>query len=445
MDQDLREMFQMLGERVQYRLLRGFEDLESGEFENDIDLLVDREDLNEFVRVVAAFDFAEIPSWGHGPHRFFLAYRKPQGRWIKLDVVDEVCYGQAASLHLPTRLFFASHRLRGEVYTLSPQCELAGLVLHCILDKRAFRPSHRDALHRCVREIGLEQRDMAERESFNRQINPFLPNSLGMKELKQAIVSGHWEELLGSRRLITRHLFWKEPLGSCRRWLWHALARRLRPAFLVLRHHGLMVALLAPDGAGKTTLARKLTRDSNIRARLIYMGTNLQSSTLSLPWSRKLEHVFSGREKESPRLLRAVKFVNTLLEQWLRLAVAEMHKLRGRNVVFDRYVYDLWLRERPRRLGKRVRRWLMEKGWPTPDIVVLLDAPGEVLFRRKGEHSPDYLERQRIAYRRMHKLIPNLVQMDATRSESELTRDLTAILWRHSCGERIDGRLRGGK
>jgi hypothetical protein len=29
---------------------------------------------------------------------------------------------------------------------------------------------------------------------------------------------------------------------------------------------------------------------------------------------------------------------------------------------------------------------------PPPDLTVLLAAPGEVLFERKGEHSPEYLD-----------------------------------------------------
>jgi len=44
---------------------------------------------------------------------------------------------------------------------------------------------------------------------------------------------------------------------------------------------------------------------------------------------------------------------------------------------------------------------LLRRFVPWPDAVILLDAPGEVLFERKGEHSPEVLERWRQAYRQV--------------------------------------------
>jgi GTPase SAR1 family protein len=48
------------------------------------------------------------------------------------------------------------------------------------------------------------------------------------------------------------------------------------------------VALLAPDGAGKTTLAHALRYGFYLSTRYMYMGTNPTSSTLTLPTTRWL-------------------------------------------------------------------------------------------------------------------------------------------------------------
>src|SRR5215211_4375226 len=48
----------------------------------------------------------------------------------------------------------------------------------------------------------------------------------------------------------------------------------------------LTVALIGPDGAGKTSITRRVTELLPVPSRLIYMGVNLESSTLMLPTTR---------------------------------------------------------------------------------------------------------------------------------------------------------------
>ena len=90
----------------------------------------------------------------------------------------------------------------------------------------------------------------------------------------------------------------------------------------------------------------------------------------------------------------------------LTLAVARYHVLRGRFVIYDRYVYDSWLAPRVRSVHKRIRRWLLDSACPAPDLVVLLDAPGELLYRRKGEHSVEWIEQQRQGYLSLADRVP---------------------------------------
>src|SRR5690606_8165626 len=61
------------------------------------------------------------------------------------------------------------------------------------------------------------------------------------------------------------------PASGIRRRADAVMARLL---MLRLRRPGMVVALLGPDGAGKTTLADALTRELPLRARRVYMGTN---------------------------------------------------------------------------------------------------------------------------------------------------------------------------
>jgi thymidylate kinase len=105
--------------------------------------------------------------------------------------------------------------------------------------------------------------------------------------------------------------------------------------------------------------------------------------------------------------------------------------MRGRLILFDRYIYDRQLdATRKRSLKTRARRWLLAAAAPKPDLVVFLDAPGELLYARKGEHSPEILEQQRQHYLGLRDHIPQMVVVDATRDADQVRQTVTALIWR---------------
>jgi thymidylate kinase len=119
-----------------------------------------------------------------------------------------------------------------------------------------------------------------------------------------------------------------------------------------------------------------------------------------------------------------------LLTQWSRWLSARYHQARGRLVVFDRYTYDALLppRRPTSRLG-RVRRWVLGHACPHPDLVVMLDAPGEVLHERKGELSPAVLEEERVRYLELRRRLPKMVVIDATQDPDHVRRELVSLIW----------------
>jgi thymidylate kinase len=255
--------------------------------------------------------------------------------------------------------------------------------------------------------------------------------------LMKALAAEDWPALLKRRRAVACRLFWRNPLMSAWRHISTIMLRRMRPLLFALRQRGFSVALLAPDGAGKSTLAKELTHDVYLRARLIYMGTNIDASTVGLPTSRWLHEQLKARrngatkKKSPPRIiLKGAAFVNRLVEQWYRAGVAIGHLLRGRLVVFDRYIYDSWLNKPPATAWKRLRRKLFESLCPRPDLVILLDAPGQMLFERKGEHTPEWLEKQRRAYLALQDHVPQMRIVDATQQAEAVKREVTAMIWR---------------
>ena len=419
---------------ITYCVLRGFEELEIPAGNSEVDLLLAPEHLALLARVLAQHGFVALPAWGHAPHHFFLAYDRAADAWLKLDVVTALRYGapfRTLRLDLAEACLRRRQRRAG-TYVLSPADEFITLLLHCLLDKGNFREARRDRLVALWRLLsGDETLAAAALEHCERYLAP----ALSWDVLAQTLKGQDWQVLLQQRDGVARRLWRLDPAGSALRQLATLVLRRLRPFLFALRQRGLSVALLAPDGAGKSTLARELTRDDFLRAQLIYMGTNIDASTVGLPTTRWLHERLKARNGAAkktrlPRvMLKALAFVNRLAEQWYRAGAALNHLLRGRLVVFDRYIYDSWLNRTPATAWKRLRRKLFEAICPRPDLVILLDAPGQLLYDRKHEHSPEWLEKQRRAYLALREHLPQMRVVDATQQAQQVKREVTEMIW----------------
>ena len=101
---------------------------------------------------------------------------------------------------------------------------------------------------------------------------------------------------------------------------------------------------------------------------------------------------------------------------WWRVACGAVHVARGRVVVFDRYTYDALLPITGSwRALKRPYFWVLAHLAPRPDLVLVLDLPGEVAFARKGEFTPEGLEAVRQGFLA---LVPRLGRRGRRRGRS---------------------------
>jgi thymidylate kinase len=208
------------------------------------------------------------------------------------------------------------------------------------------------------------------------------------------------------------------------------------------------IALIGPDGAGKTTLTRMLVSSGPLPFRYLYMGVDIPASNVALPTSRLAEllkqwlrrgrdteaapsaeqsHKSSKRGRRS-RLRAAARLTNRLSEEWFRQLVSWWYQLRGYVVLYDRhYLFDFGPEILSHQsLEQRVHLWFLTHLYPRPDLVVFLDAPGHVLFARKRESTIDELERRRQGFLRQAARFPNFVCVDATRPLEEVYDDVMA-------------------
>jgi thymidylate kinase len=225
------------------------------------------------------------------------------------------------------------------------------------------------------------------------------------------------------------------------------------------RGRTLAVAVIGPDGAGKTSITRRVAASLPVPSRTIYMGVNLESSTLMLPTTRLIlmaKRARGGRpdltvsaspappaRRRSPRarvagsVKSAVRMTNWVAEEWFRQAVAEYARLRGQVVIFDRhffcdyYAYDVVPRHGTRPASARVHGFLLARAYPRPDLVIYLDAPADVLHARKQEGTLEFLEARRGDYFGLADVFEHFVVVDATGPPEAVAGQVTDAIVRH--------------
>ena len=204
------------------------------------------------------------------------------------------------------------------------------------------------------------------------------------------------------------------------------------------------VALIGPDGAGKTTITRMLEQSSGIRFKYLYMGIDIPASNVALPTARWVERLKSRRRDSvtsggpgagnardvrtlRPRGRAGVRSVARLgfrlADEWFRQVVSWTYQIRGFAVLYDRhFVFDFApeITGRAEPLDRRIHRWCLHQLYPQPNLVIFLDAPGALLFARKGESTVEELERRRQGFLQLGKRIRGFVRVDATKPLPEV-------------------------
>jgi thymidylate kinase len=399
----LRRLFSALTERgLSWALLRVPSDLAAPT--GDVDVLVAPADAGALRRVAEALGFVALPGWSAPPNLILVSYDRPTNRWLLLDVVTEISFRSPPSWALAGAAAEVLGRRQVHGATVVPADDDAFwlLLLHCLLDRGTVAAHYRAPLSELA--PGAVQSKLA-RIALDAAGPPWTATrftDLVLREEWQALedLSGPLADALNRRRTGSQRL----------RAAAADVLATVRKPFLLRRRRGVNVALIGPNGAGKSTTAAELQHSLPFDSRVVYMGL----------WKRS-----GGRP---PRMLAEI--LGRPLRIWHRYAQAQYHQLRGRLVIFDRYVYEARLPAQPPWLAlKRPYFWILGHMVPPAQTSVVLDVPADVAYARKQENSADELASERRFYAALAGRIPALQVVDGSRDVEAVSADVTAILW----------------
>jgi hypothetical protein len=399
----LRRLFAALeARRVVWVLLRLPSDLAKPA--GDVDLLVAPEDVDRLLEVAEELGFVALPGWESPPGLILVCYDRPSDHWVVLDIATAVSFRSPGSWELPggAREVLSRRHLRDGVAVPLDDEAFWLLLAHCLLDGGAVPAHYRGALQ------ALAPRSSG---SFvGRAVLSAAGNRLEPAAFHEAVLAGDWQRLTEvGTRLVDDLKRERSVMDSSRATAKRAI-RIARKPFLLRRRRGLSVALLGPNGVGKSTVAAGLQQGFPLGARILHMG--LWKTAATRPGAR------------------AVEIMTRPLRLWGRSAVAHYHQARGRLVIYDRYVYEARLPAKPPLLAaKRLYFWVLGHAIPPPDAAVVLDVAGDVAYGRKQENPPEELESERRVYANLAASEPLIELVDASKPPDAVRADVTAIVW----------------
>jgi thymidylate kinase len=242
--------------------------------------------------------------------------------------------------------------------------------------------------------------------------------------LAAAVAAEGWAELESRAGAVRRALMLRQATRRPFRTLGRLVTEAVWGARQAARPPGLTVVLCGADGSGKSTAAGAIIqglrptfspergREFHWKPAVFSAGRMAARGPVTDPHGRP------PRSAPVSWLFFGVHWLEFFLGwPWRVWPVTA----RGGLVLIDRFYYDFFVDQRRYRM--RVPGWLVRLGYrllAKPDLVLLLDAPAEVLQGRKAEVSLAETERQRTAFLELVRGLPNGRVVDAAQRPEEV-------------------------
>jgi len=406
---------------VCYLILRNYEGLPR-RCGHDLDILVARRDSRKAVALIEAkaaqLGWRKVGERKHvAVHKLCFALAETE---TKVMVFDVVTAGRWKGIPCWDAKSILEKRVSRNVFWVPPPGgEAATLLIEELLASGKVKQRN-DSRARA------QQLANADPASFLACVSPCFGKRWA-KWLLQHVQQGAWSIIESHcqalRWLVIARALLKNPLAQVWRWcglLWSHVRHRLKMPL------GIFVAIIGPDGSGKTTLARCLA--DRWKQDFAFSGVvHIHGDFKILPRLKRLRHLWARlRGREPPpdpdmtqRHAGASVKPHSLVRSLFYLAyyvwdfllghlVIFQHKSKDRLIVADRYFYEYFYQ-----LGNsRLPHWLLHlvrRFIPQPDLIIYIERDACQIYRDKDELTIGEIRRQQQVIRDLLKTLPHSV------------------------------------
>lgn len=245
-------------------------------------------------------------------------------------------------------------------------------------------------------------------------------------------------------KALKKYTFRKRPLKTIY-YICEFLMQKIIRIIFKYKSYAKTFAVVAPDGAGKTTFLDNLLSDlsffyvqriedgrfhvyhfrpsilPNLGAVGEKTGVMQQDKNFTSPHRAKVSNPLSS-------LFRISYYTLDYIIGWNKCVRNDVHY--DRYSVFDRYSYDFIVDPRRIRIGlpRKIREFFVSLT-PKPDLVFYLDASPETIFSRKQELTYDEIKNQISIYRELSKKDKKrFIVLDAEKKPEDLSDEATKII-----------------
>lgn len=383
-------------EKVPYVILRNYEGLPEY-VGNDIDLLVSEEYMDQFSDLIYEIGLNE--GWylkskqkRYAFRSLILFHGENINDTLKIDVWAPITW--KGLTWIDSDFIFKNRILYSKgFYVLPNGSEAAVLVLKEILQSGTFREKYFDR---------IKQFSIEDSENFIAVLKKYFDEDL-INDLLSDCNNGNWDEIKKKTGKYRNNLI----LKSIKREHLKVFFKLIKFATGHLKEKSwskeyLFVSLIGPDGSGKTTSSRNLKSSLNelfVKNYYFHGHYGFFPELKNLVPGKKYKKIGKNYEKNlnsnSPKTPLAVILV--LYYSLEYLLGYHYLKIKNRNkrtlMLFDRYFYDYLIQPGPFQMDNSLIRILF-KIVPSPDIVIFLKSPADLVYKRKPELEVSEIQRQ---------------------------------------------------
>ena len=400
-----------------------------GRTDEDIDLLVEPDTLAMLVRPIAQF-CRDTGGWlvNTVDHQadarcFVCAWLDAAGQVSSLQLDFSGGLHRQGRLLLPAHGMLANRQRAPGITATGGGCYVAApadAFIYSLL-KGLTKPILPDA---DAARLSREWRE--DRRGARQRISEYW-SSPDVELLASAAERDQWDAVRAGQPRLRRSLLARRP-----RIPNHLAREAARVARRLTRPTGLIVALLGPDGSGKSTVIERIAPALAALFRRVQLH-HFRPDPFGLGLPAAAGSGKSPHPSPAWSLVSLAKLGYYLLDYWVGyICNVWPHRVRTGLVVFDRYFHDLGID--PIRLHHRAPMALartLEQLIPGPDLFILVHAPTVTMQARKQEVPAAETERQRAAYLNLVRCLPHGHIVDASRPVDEVTTEVLQIVLAH--------------